>query len=38
VITSALPIPLDDTASVDESITAWALAAAAATRTPSSVS
>jgi RNA polymerase sigma-70 factor (ECF subfamily) len=27
VITSALPIPLDDTASVDESITAWALAA-----------
>ncbi|MFI6335057.1 sigma-70 family RNA polymerase sigma factor [Streptomyces sp. NPDC050535] len=27
MITSALPIPLDDTASVDESITAWALAA-----------
>lgn len=27
VITSALPVPLDDTASVDESITAWALAA-----------
>ncbi|WP_406501338.1 sigma-70 family RNA polymerase sigma factor [Streptomyces sp. NBC_00500] len=27
MITSALPVPLDDTASVDESITAWALAA-----------